>query len=336
VSTASRCLSGAAKVAKSTQLRVFAAATETGYQHNTLVGQVMRATRRGVALNHLGTLAFVTPVADSHEWRATPTLCRNWEAARERADSFGFKITEFTLSSRGMTGRRLGEILTARGISGVLLAAFPMEPHEVSLPWDDFAYVQVGHRIVSPRLDCVVSDHTEAVVMAARTIAGSGRRRIGLAIEKYQDEITGGRWSLGYAGLRAALPALAEIPPLLPGQMNADLFLKWVDEHEVDCVLTLSTFRNEPNPMEDWLAARGRSVPRDVGLVSLDVTSVHADWSGVEQHSDEIGRAAVDLLFSKLQAGERGIPRLPRTLQVHGHWRDGRTLLKTAAETCAV
>lgn len=250
VSTASRCLSGAAKVAKSTQLRVFAAATETGYQHNTLVGQVMRATRRGVALNHLGTLAFVTPVADSHEWRATPTLCRNWEAARERADSFGFKITEFTLSSRGMTGRRLGEILTARGISGVLLAAFPMEPHEVSLPWDDFAYVQVGHRIVSPRLDCVVSDHTEAVVMAARTIAGSGRRRIGLAIEKYQDEITGGRWSLGYAGLRAALPALAEIPPLLPGQMNADLFLKWVDEHEVDCVLTLSTFRNEPNPID--------------------------------------------------------------------------------------
>jgi len=37
------------------------------------------------------------------------------------------------------TGRRLGEILTARGISGVLLAAFPVEPHEITLPWDDFA-----------------------------------------------------------------------------------------------------------------------------------------------------------------------------------------------------
>jgi LacI family transcriptional regulator len=60
--------------------------------------------------------------------------------------------------------------------------------------------------------------------------------------------------------------------------------------------------------------------------VSLDVTRVHADWSGVQQHSEEIGRAAVDLLFSKLQAGERGIPQLPRTLQVHGHWHDGQTL----------
>jgi DNA-binding LacI/PurR family transcriptional regulator len=326
VSTASRCLSGAAKVAKSTQLRILAAATATGYHHNTLVGQVMSATRRGAAQNHLGNIAFVTPVADSHEWRATPTLCRNWEAARERAESFGFGITEFTLSSRGMTGRRLGEILTARGMFGVLLAAFPMEPHEISLPWDDFAFVQVGHRIKSPRLDCVLSDHAEAVTMAARTIAGCGCRRIGLAIEKYQDEITGGRWSLGYAGLRATMPDLAEIPALLPAQMNADLFLEWVDRYEVECVLTLSTFRNEPNHMEAWLAKLGRCVPQDIGLISLDVTSVHADWSGVEQHSEEIGRAAVDLLFSKLQAGERGVPRLPRTLQVHGHWHDGRTL----------
>ena len=335
VSTASRCLSGAAKVAKSTQLSILAAAKATGYHHNALVGQVMRATRLGAAQNHLGTIAFVTPVADAHEWRATPTLCRNWEAARERAESFGFNISEFTLGSRGMTGRRLGEILSARGISGVLLAAFPTEPHKISLPWDDFAFVQVGHRMKSPRLDCVVSDHTESITMAARMIAARGCRRIGLAIEKYQDEITDGRWSLGYAGLRASMPDLAEIPPLLPAQMNEELFLDWVDRHKVDCVLTLSTFRNEPNHMENWLAKSGRRAPREIGLASLDVTSVHADWSGVEQHSDEIGRAAVDLLFSKLQAGERGVPKLPRTLQVHGHWHDGRTLRRSGPMVAA-
>ncbi len=326
VSTASRCLSGATNVAKATQRRVTAAANKTGYHYNTLVGQVMSATRRGVAMNHLGTVAFVTPVASSKEWRSTPTLCRNWEAASERAKSFGFRITEFTLSSTGMTGRRLGEILKARGISGVLLAAFPMEPHEVSLPWDDFAIVQVGHRILSPRLDCVVSDHTEAVVMAARVIAARGYCRIGLAIEKYQDDITGGRWSLGYAGLHEPFPSLGDIPPLLPEKMSREAFLKWVDHYKVDCVFTLSTFRNEPNHMESWLASVGRITPSDVGLVSLDVTSVHPDWSGIEQHSDEIGRAAVDMLFSKLHAGESGIPKLPRTLQVHAHWREGRTL----------
>lgn len=337
ISTASRCLSGAAKMADSTQIRVLAAATAVGYKHNALVGQVMRATRKGVVQNHFGTIAFVTPVADSHEWRATPTLQSNWKAARERAESFGFGITEFTLCSSGMTGQRLGGILAARGISGVLLAAFPTEPHEISLPWSDFAVVQVGHQIASPRLDCVLSDHTEAVIMAARMIANSGRCRIGIAIEQYQDKITDGRWSLGYSGIPWAFPSLAQIPPLMPAQMNAGLFMKWIDKHKVDCVLTLSTFRNEPNKMDVWLAESGRYVPRDVGLVSLDVTCVHSDWTGVQQHSEEIGRAAVDMLFSKLHAGERGIPQLPRTLQVHGHWHDGGTLrppvgLKTGCE----
>ena len=326
VSTASRCMSGATTVAEATRRRVLDAAEKTGYQYNTLVGQVMSATRRGVALNHLGTVAFVTPVASAREWRLTPTLARNWEAATERAKAFGFQITEFALSSRGMTGRRLGEILKARGISGVLLAAFPMEPFEVSLPWEDFAVVQVGHRMPAPRIDCVVSDHTEAVVMAGRVITGRGYRRIGLAIERYQDGITGGRWSLGFAGLRSTVPSVGSVPPLLPETMTREVFLKWVAAHKVDCVLTLSTFRNEPNRMDAWLTSAGRRVAKEIGLVSLDLTPVHSDCSGVEQHSDEIGRAAVDMLFSKLHAGERGIPKLPRTLQVHGHWRDGLTL----------
>src|SRR5580693_1306781 len=250
VSTASRCLSGAAKMASSTQLRVFAAATAVGYKHNALVGQVMRATRRGEAQNHLGTIAFVTPVASSQEWRATPPLHSNWEAARERAESFGYGITEFTLCSNGMTGQRLGGILAARGITGALLAAFPTEPHTISFPWNDFAIVQVGHQIALPRLDCVLSDHSEAVTMAARRITQCGYRRIGLAIETYQDHITDGRWSLGYAGLSVTMPSLAQIPPLMPTQMTGDLFLSWVDKHKVDCVLTLSTFRNEPNVMD--------------------------------------------------------------------------------------
>lgn len=59
-------------------------------------------------------------------------------------------------------------------------------------------------------------------------------------------------------------------------------------------------------------AGAGREVPDGVGLVSLHVTSVRADWSRVEQHSDEIGLAATDLLFPKLHADERGVPALPR------------------------
>src|SRR5262249_3542298 len=119
---------------------------------------------------------------------------------------------------------------------------------------------------------------------------------------------------------------LAAIPPFLPEKMSAPAFMDWVKQHQVDCVLTLSTFRNAANPMRTWLAEGGLDCPRDVGLVSLDVTNATSAWAGIDQNSDEIGRAAVDLILSKVRAGERGIPKVHRSLLVHCQWRDGNTV----------
>src|SRR3569833_576245 len=86
ISTASRCLSGAANVAKKTQEKVLAAAEELGYRHNRFISEVMRAARRGLTQQYLGTLAFVTPFDESSDWWGTPTLYRQWEGARTRAE----------------------------------------------------------------------------------------------------------------------------------------------------------------------------------------------------------------------------------------------------------
>jgi LacI family transcriptional regulator len=334
ISTASRSLTGAVSVSKATQARVLSAAKELGYRYNPLLGEVMRAARRGVPNHYLGTLAYITPCEHVEEWRATPTLCRHWSAARDQAARFGFGVSEFALGAHGMTARRLGDILRARGISGILLAAFPNEPFELVLPWEHFVTVPVGHMIQDPQLDCVVSDHTQAVLLSGRVLAARGYRRIGLAMESYQNAITNHGWVNGYAALPAENPRLAAIPPFLPEKMTAPAFMEWVRQNQVDCVLTLSTFRNVANPMAAWLAAGGLDCPRDVGLVSLDMTPATSAWAGIDQNSDEIGRAAVDLVISKVRAGERGIPRVRRSLLVHCQWRDGNTV-RTPAEQAA-
>ncbi len=207
-----------------------------------------------------------------------------------------------------------------------MLAAFPNEPFELVLPWEHFVTVPVGHMIQNPQLDCVVSDHTQAVLLSGRVLAARGYRRIGLAMESYQNAITNHGWVNGYAALPAENPRLAAIPPYLPEKITAQGFKDWVRQHRVDCVLTLSTFRNVANPMREWLAADGQACPRDVGLVSLDVTTATSSWAGIDQNSDEIGRAAVDLVLSKVRAGERGIPRVRRSLLVHCQWREGDTV----------
>jgi LacI family transcriptional regulator len=326
ISTASRSLTGAVRISKDTQTRVLSAAEALGYRYNPLLGEVMRSPRRGTPNHYLGTLAYLTPYDDVKEWRATPTLCRHWSAARDQALRFGFGMSEFALTSHGMTARRLGEILKTRGITGILLAAFPKEPFELVLPWEHFATVPVGHMIQNPQLDCVVSDHTQAVLLAGRMLAARGYRRIGLAIESYQNSITNHGWANGYAALPCEDMQLAAIPPFLPAKITASAFVAWVRKHRVDCVLTLSTFRNEPNQMREWLAAAGHSCPRDIGLVSLDVTNATSSWAGIDQNSDEIGKAAVDLVVSKLRAGEHGIPRVRRSLLVHCQWCEGDTI----------
>jgi len=260
------------------------------------------------------------------EWRATPTLCRHWSAAKDHAARFGFGVSEFALGPHDMSARRLGEILRTRGISGILLAAFPSEPFELVLPWEHFVTVPVGHMIQNPQLDCVVSDHTHAVLLAGRVLSERGYRRIGLAMESYQNAITNHGWVNGYAALPAENLGLASIPPFLPERMSECAFIEWVRRHEVDCVLTLSTFRNVPNPMLAWLEAEGMHCPAVVGIVSLDVTGASPTWSGIDQNSDEIGRAAVDLVLSKIRAGESGVPKVRRSLLVHCQWREGGTV----------
>ena len=336
ISTASRCLTRAVGVSKATETRVLSAVESLGYRYNPLLGEVMRSTRRGAPNHYLGTLAYITPYDDVQEWRATPTLCRHWSAARDQAALFGFGVTEFAMTSHGMTGRRLGEILRARGITGILLAAFPKDPFELVLPWEHFATVPVGHMVQNPQLDCVVSDHTQAVLLAGRVLAARGYRRIGLAIESYQNSITNHGWANGYAALPAENTALAAIPPFLPEKVAAGAFVEWVRAHRVDCVLTLSTFRNQPNRMREWLAEADLACPRDIGLVSLDVTPATATWAGIDQNSDEIGKAAVDLVLSKLRTGELGIPKVHRSILVHCCWRDGNTVrAANGVQACA-
>jgi LacI family transcriptional regulator len=174
------------------------------------------------------------------------------------------------------------------------------------------------------------------VLLSGRVLAARGYRRIGLAMESYQNSITNHGWANGYAALPAENPELATIPPFLPEKITAKGFNDWVRKHRVDCVLTLSTFRNEPNAMREWLAEAGMNCPRDIGLVSLDVTNATTSWAGIDQNSDEIGKAAVDLLLSKVRAGERGIPKVRRSLLVHCQWQDGGTVRASAdTKACA-
>jgi len=71
------------------------------------------------------------------------------------------------------------------------------------------------------------------------------------------------------------------------------------------------------------LARAGYHVPRDLGLATNSVDD-NID-AVIYQNSDEIGKAAIQLLISLIHHNERGVPPVRREVLVEGKWVDGST-----------
>jgi len=334
IATASRCLRagegrdkksvnvvGSAKAA--TRARVQAAAHALGYQSNPLFGEVMRSVRRPAAKRHLGTLAHLV---QAEFWESGDRLGRYGPAVKAHAARYDFDLSAFPMGVPDLSPERLARILTARGIDGVILEIFPNTLFAKKFPWERFSSVLVGHALRSPGLDCVVSDHSRGVILAGDTLLERGYGRVGLALETRHVAETNGAWVDGFHLLQQRHPQLSGIPVLIEEQMNAPAFIAWLREHRIDAVLTISIMNCLPNPMLRWLAEAGGDCPSEVAVATLDRSFVPLPWAGLDQSSDQISAAAVDLCMTKLRLGERGLPTVPRTILLHSYWCEGTTV----------
>jgi len=313
---------GSAKAA--TRARVQAAAHALGYRSNPLLGEVMRAVRRRAANRHLGTLAHLVE-PEFWERGSASRLGRYGPAVKVHAARYNFGVETFPLGVPEFSPAKLAKILTARGIDGVVLEVFPNKAFVEEFPWARFSSVLVGHGLRSPGLDCVVSDHSRGVRLAGAKLLERAYQRIGLALETRHVADTHGAWVDGFHLLQQRHAHLRDIPPLIEAQMTKRAFLTWLRDHRIDAVLTISIMQNLHNPMRHWLAEAGIDCPGEVAIATLDRSFVPLPWAGLDQSSDEISAAGVDLCMTKLRLGERGIPAIPRTILLHSYWCEGLT-----------
>jgi DNA-binding LacI/PurR family transcriptional regulator len=65
-------------------------------------------------------------------------------------------------------------------------------------------------------------------------------------------------------------------------------------------------------------------IPADIAVAGTAV-DVPVD-AGIDQHSEAIGRIAVETLVSQINLNERGEPADPYRVLVESRWRDGKSL----------
>lgn len=320
--TVSRALKDDPRIRESVRRLVQDTARELGYRPDPMLGALsayrLSRTQKPISAE----LAWINCWPEPKRLRTFKEFDLYWKGAFEEAERAGYRLEEFCCPT-DLSPERLGKILLARNIRGLLLTPgwSTVTPDWGQFNWDEFCIVRFGYSLATPRTHLVTSDQLLDGVLAFENMWNRGYRRIGMVMRTTQGTKLV-RFSAGYLYAQLRVEAGQRLPPLALNEPNPKedqrLLAAWLKREKPDAILTDLNLRA-------LLTETGWRVPEQVGLAALSVLDGDAD-AGINQNSNEIGRAAVQTLISLIHHNERGIPQVPREVLVAGRWVDGSTL----------
>lgn len=323
VSAVSLAIKNSPRVSEPMRQKIHEKIKEMGYQPDAMLSALCHYRRSKNSNRINAELAWINGWPVPQKLRSFREFELYWEGAFEEAKRCGFRLEEFSLKECE-TFSRLEKILRARNIRGILIP-----PHGAlnlnwgDFRWDDFCIVRFGHSVANPRAHLVTSDQLTDGMIAFENIWNKGYRRIGYVTTR-ETAAKGARFSAGFLQGQLKVRARTQLRPLLlddeknPAQDREQL-AAWLRRAKPEAILTDIPYLHE------LLTKCGYRVPKDVGLVATSVLDGNAK-AGIDQNSEESGKAAVQLLISLINHNERGIPRICRELLIEGRWVDGETL----------
>ena len=300
-------------------------AEEMGYHGNPMAAALVHCRRdaRLDARPFTAELAWINNWADPAALRRFKEFDLCWQGAVRAAEKKGFRLLEFVVDET-MSYARLEQILLSRNVQGILIpphgSSAVLAPDASSLDWRRFAVVKLGYSVTGLPAHIVAGNHLRCAKVAFSSIRERGYRRVGYVCHVR----TSSRAKAGFLMAQTAIPLAEQIPILnleiAKGRERAMTKLEdWLVNYRPDAIIS------ELAELRGMLEALGLRVPDDVGLAATSVLDGNAD-AGIDQHSDEIGRLAVDTLIELIYFNEMGLPRICREVLIDCDWRDGSSL----------
>lgn len=301
-------------------------AKRRGHVPNARLAALLSEVRQSATAEYRATLGVISLFPEERPWIERPLyahLGRVVAGARERAEEHGYKLEELWVKQPGLTPERLGEIIDARGISG-LLCLGSLDPDERFPPaLQRFAVVTHAASIPDP-LHRVLSDFARDGRLVYDELVARGYRQPGLCILGSGDRRTDHLYSATFLSHQERKFAGGRVPVLRAEEWNEAEFAGWFDRHAPD-VVVLHQYETYTAAVEAFLARRKWRVPRDVGLALLDKMP-SPRFSGIRQDPFRIGAVATEMLLGRLLLRDFGPPAVPKIELVPGEWNEGETL----------
>lgn len=303
---------------KATRRRILAIAEELGYRPDPTLSSLVAYRESNRPVHYRATLAWIQTLADQNRGVDHRSY---FEGAIARAEMLGFQIEVFPMNPRGMSGRRLSEILAARNIRGVLVGPVPESYGRLSLAWENLSAVAFGFTLQSPALHLVSNHHYRSMLLMVRKLHSLGYRRIGLAIPGLHDKRIDHGYSAAFMVGQLRVPETSRIPLLVPDQLDREEFVRWHQEFRPDALVTVGY-----SLVNRWLEEMNVRIPEDLGVAHISPRPEGRQFAAVVENSHLIGQIAVDHLSGLLQRNERGIPEYPQRILIESKWVPGDTV----------
>lgn len=321
-STVSLSLRDHPRISADVKKRVRATAEAMGYRPDPMLSALANYRRSRESHPITAGVAWINGWPKADDLRKHKEFDFYWQGAFKAAEKFGFRLEEFRLG-RDCSPKRLHQILSTRGIRGILLPPHQIEPDWKDFPWEHYSIVRFGRSLHHPACHIVTADQIANTILAVRKIHGKGYQRIGFVTLEGDFSKRGMQFELGFLGGQRMIRDENPIPVLIlsrtdPAARKA-AFQDWLAKHKPDAIFT-------PDPtVTELLRKCGLRVPEDIGIAVTSVLDAGAD-SGIDQHPEEIGRVGFLMLNSLINDRSRGIPEIFRQILVEGSWVDGDSL----------
>jgi LacI family transcriptional regulator len=321
-STVSNALRNDPRIPEATRLRIQKIATDMGWCPNPLASAFMAHLRSTRPPRYQANLAFVVSHPHSAAIDDLPAHQReSFLGARERAKQLGYVVDPVWVREPGLNATNLARMLHNRGIHGLIIPGM-VSPTTLfsSFDWSGFSTVALGSGLIESPLHRVTFNYSKSVPMALHRLGELGYRRIGVVVSTAYDKKVHHGWLYplyyeqkqpwGRRGLKSCVFSGTD-------EVNDRRLVRaWIERERPDVIL---------GEYLAWHVIRemGRTIPHDVAFATFDCSSEHPDIGGIHQNHDVMGLMAVDLLAAQLVQNERGLPSIPKLLQIEGKWRDG-------------
>jgi DNA-binding LacI/PurR family transcriptional regulator len=299
------------KISRATRERVQKVARELGYRPDPEISRLMQHLRTSRTSRGTTGLAIVDfyPSLDFSELSYHRRLR---DGIIRRSAELGFGVDQLKAAEYRFNLRHLLNVVRNRGVEGVVLFPSVVAPLvlDPAVDWDGLSVVAVTNSILSPRFHSVAPHQFSNMMRMIESMQAHGFRKIGAILDESFDERTTHHFTAAMEwhqhGPRILLLRASQTP-----EERLLLATRWIEKHTPDLI-----FAQSPD-----LAHAAREKSSHQPTINALGTPNDSRSSCLDEHPEEVGTAAVDLLAGMMYYHETGIPAHPRTTMIYGELR---------------